>query len=85
MSKNYLPQGTPKSLHSSLIETHFRYGNIILGNRRETSLTRLQKSSNWAARIITSSDYDTPAEPLIKQLGWKTVRELTQNDMSVMM
>ena len=27
---------------------------------------------------------DTPAEPLI-ELGWKTVRELIQNDTSVMM
>ena len=31
MSKNYLPQGTLKILYNSLIETHFRYGNIIWG------------------------------------------------------
>ena len=85
MSKNYLPQGTLKILYNSLIETHFRHGNIIWGNCRETFLTRLQKLQNRAARIITGSDYDTPAEPLIEQLGWKTVRELIQNDTSVMM
>ena len=96
MSKNYLPQGTLKILYNSLIETHFRHGNIIWGNcgetfltrlqkLQETFLTRLQKLQNWAARIITGSDYDTPAEPLIEQLGRKTVREWIQNDTSVMM
>ena len=35
--------------------------------------------------MITGSDYDTPAEPLKQQLGWKTVRELIQNDTSLMM
>ena len=75
MSKNYLPQGTLKISYNSLIETHFRYGNIIWGNCGETFLTRLQKLQNQAARIITGSDYDSPAEPLIEQLGWKTVRE----------
>ena len=69
MSKNYLPQGTLKILYNSLIETHFRYGNIILGNCGETFLTRLQKLQNRAARIITGSNYDTPAEPLIEQLA----------------
>ena len=85
MSKNYLPQETLKILYNSLIETHFRYGNIIWGNCWETFLTRLQKLQNWAARIITGSDYDTPAEPLIEQLGWKTVRKWIENDTSVMM
>ena len=84
MSKNYLPQGTLKILYNSLIETHFYFGNIIWGNCGETFLIRLQKLQNWAARIITGSDYDTQAEPLIEQPGWKAVRELIQNDTSVM-
>ena len=71
MSKTYLPQGTLKILYNSLIETHFRYGNIIWGNCGETFLARLQKLQNRAVRIITGSDYDTPAEHLIEQLGRK--------------
>ena len=63
MSKNYLPQGTLKILYNSLVETHFGYGNIIWGSCEDTFLTRLQKLPNRAARIITGSDYDTPAEP----------------------
>ena len=85
MSKNYFPQETLKIIYNSLIETHFHYGNIIWGNCGETFLTRLQKLQNQTAQIITGSDYDTPAKPLIEQLGWKTVREWIQNDTSVMM
>ena len=85
MSKSYLPQGTLKILYNSLIETHFRYGNMVWGNCGETFLTRLQRLQNRAVRIITGSDYDTQAEPLIEQLGWKTVRELIKKDTSVMM
>ena len=40
---------------------------------------------NRAARIITKSDYDTDAGPLIDKLGWKTIRELNNNDAAVMM
>ena len=40
---------------------------------------------NRAARIITKSDYDTEAGPLIDKLGWKTIRELNNNDAAVMM
>ena len=68
-----------------MIENHFRHGSIIWENCGETFLTRLQKLQNRAARIITGSNYHTPAEPLIEQIGWKTVRELIQNDTSVMM
>ena len=73
MSKSYLPQGTPegtvKPSYNSLIETHFCYGNIIWENCGETFLTRFQRLQNWVARIITGSDYNTPAELLIEQLG----------------
>ena len=76
MSKIYLPQKTLKILYNSLIENHFRYGSTIWGNCGETISTRLQKLQNLAAGIITGSGYDTPAEPLIEQLGWKTARQL---------
>ena len=39
---------------------------------------------NTAARIITKSDYDTDAGPLIDKLGWKTIRELNNYDAAVM-
>ena len=71
MSTNYLPQGTLKILYNSLIEAHFSYGKIIWGNCGETFIARLQRLQNQAARIITGSDYNTPAELLTEQPGWK--------------
>ena len=47
-----------------------------LGNVGETSLTKLQKLQNRAARIVTGSRYDQSALPLIRVLGWPTVREI---------
>ena len=40
---------------------------------------------NRAARIITKSDYDTDTGPLTDKLDWKTIRELNNNDVAVMM
>ena len=74
-----------KTIYRSLVESHVRYGNIIWGTCGEVLLTKLQKMQNRAARIITKSDYDTEAGPLIDKLGWKTIRELNNNDAAVMM
>ena len=48
-------------------------------------MTKLQKLQNRAARLITKSDYDTDGGPLIDKLGWKTIRELNNNDVAIMM
>ena len=74
-----------KTVYRSLVESHFRYGNIMWGTCEENLLTKLQKMQNRAARIITKSDYDTDVGPLIDKLGWKTIRELNNNDAAVMM
>ena len=74
-----------KTIYRSLVESHFRYGNIIWGTCGEVLLTKLQKMQNRAARIIMKSDYDMDAGPLIDKLGWKTIRELNNNDTAVMM
>ena len=82
---DYFPMEVLKTTYRSLVESHFRYGNIIWGTCGEVLLTKLQKMQNRAARIITKSDYDTDTGPLIDKLGWKTIRELNNNDVAVMM
>ena len=52
-----------KTKYRSLIESHFRYGNIIWGTCGEVLLTKLQKIQNRVAHVITKSDYDAEAEP----------------------
>ena len=63
-------------MYKSLVEPHFRYCCPVWGNVGETSLTKLQKLQNRAARIVTGSRYDQSALPLIRALGWPTVREI---------
>ena len=65
-----------KQMYKSLVEPHFRYCCPVWGNVGETSLTKLQKLQNRAARIFTGSRYDQLALPLIRALGWPTVREI---------
>ena len=67
---------TVRQMYKSLVEPHFRYCCPVWGNVGETSLTKLQKLQNRAARIVTGSRYDQSALPLIRALGWPTVREI---------
>ena len=39
---------------------------------------KLKKTQDTAARIVTRSEFGEDAEPLIKELGWKTVREMVK-------
>ena len=75
-SKRYVPASTVKQMYKSLVEPNFRYCCPVWGNVGETSLTKLQTLQNRAARIVTGSRYDQSALPLIRALGWPTVREL---------
>ena len=74
-----------QTLYRSLVECHFRYGDIVWGNCGETLLNKLQKIQNRAARIITGSDYNAPSEPLLLELGWRNIWELITHDTVVIM
>ena len=43
-----------------------------------TTLQKLQKLQNRAARVVTNSCFDAPSEPLIQQLGWLSIEELIE-------
>ena len=76
-ARPYLPLEVLQTLHRSLIEYHSRYGDIVWGNCGETLLNKLQKIQNRAARIITGSNYDAASEPLLLELGWRNIRNLS--------
>ena len=74
-----------QTIYRSLVESHIRYGNVVWGSCGEVLLTKIQKIQNRAALIVTRSEFDENAEPLIKELGWKTVRELVRYDTAITM
>ena len=66
----FVPPATLLYIYSALIQLHFDYCNFDWGNCGKTLPDRLQKLQNRAARVLTSSSYDTIAKGLIRQLGW---------------
>ena len=83
-AKNILPIASLKTLYSSIVEPHFRYCCSVWGCCGTTDIDQLQKLQNRAARIVTNSSFDAPSGPLIRSLGWKTVRELVDQDSRLM-
>ena len=70
--------------YSSIVEPHFRYCYSVWGCCGKTDIDQLLKLQNRAARIVTKSGFDAPSRPLIGSLGWKTVRELVDQDSRLM-
>ena len=83
-AKNILPIDSLKTLYSSIVEPHFRYCCSVWGCCGTTDIDQLQKLQNRATRIVTNSSFDAPSRPLIKSLGWKTVRKLVHQDSRLM-
>ena len=49
-----------------------------------SKIKRLQKLQNRAARIVSGSSFDAPSQPLIKELGWRTIDELITSESNTM-
>ena len=81
----YLPLDVLQTIYRCLVENHIRYGDVVCGSCGEVLLTKLRKIQNRTARIVTRSEFDEDAEPLIKESGWKTVRELVRYDTAITM
>ena len=63
-------------MYRSIVEPYLRYCCTVWGCCTEADLKRLQILQNRAARIVTNSAYDAHSLPLIKGLGWLTLKEL---------
>ena len=59
-------------------------GVLCGGGGGATKFQQLQKLQNWAAKIITGSNYDVLSKPLIETLSWKTIKEMTLFDSQLM-
>ena len=68
----------------SIIEPHFRFCCSVWGVCSGTSLNKLQKLQNRAARIATNSPYDAPSQPLLRKLGWNPIKELVDIETTMM-
>ena len=48
-----------------------------------TYINRLQKLQNRAVRMINNSAFDTPAKPLLANLGLRLISELNENELKL--
>ena len=82
-AKKFSPQNILRHLYISIIERHFRYCSSIWECCSTTYISRLQKLQNRAVRRITNSALDTPAKPLLANLGLRSISELNKNELKL--
>ena len=80
-SKQYLPIKSVQTMYISLVEPYFRYCCPVGGVCGIKALDKLQRLQNRAARIGTNSPYNASALPIIRKLGWQTVKDLIVNEI----
>ena len=64
---------TTQLIYSCLVQSYFEYSSVFWDSCGSTLAENLQKLQNRAARVLTSSTYDTNADHLFEMLGWKNL------------
>ena len=82
---NFVSMETLKNIYRSIVGPHLNYCCSVWGSSGITRIESLQKLQTRAARIVTGSSYDAPSEPLRKDLGWLSVKEMIVKETSTMM
>ena len=72
-NRKYLSTECRKTLINALVTSRLDYGNSLLYNITDTSIYRLQKIQNFAARIISDTAKHEHITPVLKDLHWLPV------------
>ena len=83
-AKQFVQEETLRNMYLSIVEPHLSYCCSVWGCCGDTKLNTLQKLQNRAARIVTSSPFDSSAAPLLQRLGWLSVDRLVHRETSTM-
>ena len=68
--KKFLSIDAKRSLIHAFVTSRLDYANSLLYGSSQSSLARLQKIQNYAARIITGTKRSDHITPILKQLHW---------------
>ena len=83
-SKKYLPSDVLKKMYRGIVEPQLSYCCSVWGCCSNSKINILQKIQNKAARIVTNSPYDASAAPLIQNLSWPTISDLTRKETATL-
>ena len=73
--RKYLTRSSTEKIVHSLISSRLDFGNSLLYNLPNTSISQLQKLQNSAARIISLTHKHTRITPVLQKLHWLPVKE----------
>jgi len=71
--RRYLTSDASKSLVNGLITSRLDYCNALLNGLPQTSINKLQRIQNTAARIVTRTSRRSHMTPILKDLHWLPV------------
>ena len=73
--RRFLSTPAVKSLVQACVTSRLDYGNALLYGLPKTSIHRLQRIQNVAARIVTGADRQSHITPILSQLHWLPVHQ----------
>jgi len=73
------------TLACSLILSRLDYCNAVLHGAPASSIQKLQRVQNTAARVVLQSVRRSPSQPLLQQLLWLPVRQRIHYKLAVLM
>ena len=74
----FVPHKTLLFIYNSLVKPQFDYCNVVWGSCNKTLVNKLQKLQNRAARVLTTSTFDTSTEYLYQVLSWRKLESQCQ-------
>ena len=80
MSNNLFIKSTLRNMYLSTVEPNLSYCCSVWGCCSDIKLNTLQKLQNRAARMFTSSPFDSSAAPLLQRLGWLPIDRLVHRE-----
>jgi hypothetical protein len=73
--RRFIDLDTAKLLATSLVLSHLDYSNCVLFGLPKKSLDKLQRSQNWAAKVVLQKDRLSSSKDALYQLHWLPIIE----------